>query len=294
MGIFRFGRAEYSTNFFAASICMFISALCCISAFASPYWTKRYLDTPRDFQNIGLWELCLYKFRQYKDDLQIPYTGCFWFWTNDMYRFRDWIIPRKRIEFLIEWIKKGFFLAWFKWVQAFATLGFIFTIGMMSTIAIGVFSSFRWQWKCHAYWCLTSFLVGRRSGNESTESPFLVRLVLFELAALCIYGASSQDRLWMPRPEFNYLSYSYWLEVGALIFALLACKCFFFFSEKWKSDRSFHWRWIICSWNSNFTRAFRWLSGSKEVAREIFTLFHLKWFPFAISLRTKFGIENLF
>jgi hypothetical protein len=95
MGIFRFGNADYSMNFFVASILMFLSTLCCITAFAAPYWTKRYLDTPQDFRNIGLWELCLYKYRHYKDDLQIPYTGCFWFWTNEMYRFRDWIIPRK-------------------------------------------------------------------------------------------------------------------------------------------------------------------------------------------------------
>ena len=49
-------------------------------------------------------------------------------------------------------------------------------------------------------------------------------LVAFELIALWIYGVRSQDRLWMPRPEFNYLSYSYWLEFGALSFALFAGK----------------------------------------------------------------------
>jgi hypothetical protein len=94
MGIFNFGSAQYSSAFFAGGILMVLSAFCCLSAFAAPYWTKRYEDTPKDFQNIGLWELCLYKYRHYKDDLQIPYTGCFWFWTNEMYRFRDWIIPR--------------------------------------------------------------------------------------------------------------------------------------------------------------------------------------------------------
>ena len=93
-----FGKATYSTYFFVGSIVMFLSSLCCLTAFAAPYWTKRYLDTPKDFQNIGLWELCLYKYRHYKDDLQIPYTGCFWFWTNEMYRFRDWIIPREFID----------------------------------------------------------------------------------------------------------------------------------------------------------------------------------------------------
>ena len=140
MGIFRFGNAEYSTNFFVASICIFLSTLCCLSAFASPYWTKRYLDTPQDFQNIGLWELCLYKYRHYKDDLQIPYTGCFWFWTNEMYRFRDWIIPRKFLKNIKQQNVQGKIrLAWFKWVQAFATLAFIFTMATISSLAVAVF-----------------------------------------------------------------------------------------------------------------------------------------------------------
>jgi hypothetical protein len=108
MGIFWFGKAQYSMYFFVASIFLFLSTLCCISAFAAPYWTKRYLDTPQDFRNIGLWELCLYKYRHYKDDLQIPYTGCFWFWTNEMYRFRDWIIPRKILFYTIEFDKLNF------------------------------------------------------------------------------------------------------------------------------------------------------------------------------------------
>lgn len=54
-------------------------------------------------------------------------------------------------------------------------------------------------------------------------------LVAFELIALWVYGVYSQDRLWMPRPEFNYLSYSYWIEIGAMVFALTACK----FSFRW-------------------------------------------------------------
>ncbi|CAF1554366.1 unnamed protein product, partial [Rotaria sordida] len=170
MGIFHFGSAEYSMHFVVASIFMFLSTLCCISAFASPYWTKRYLDTPKDFQNIGLWKLCLYKYRHYKDDLQIPHTG-----------------------------------SWFKWVQAFATLAFIFAIMAISSLAVAVFSSFRWQWKYQLAWCIMSFVI-----------------FAFELIAITTYGIYSQDRLWMPRPEFNYLSYSYWIEFAALVLALSA------------------------------------------------------------------------
>ncbi|CAF2181360.1 unnamed protein product [Rotaria magnacalcarata] len=192
MSIFRFGAAEYSTNFFVASIFMLLSGFSCLSAFASPYWTKRYQDTPKDFQNIGLWELCLYQYRHYKDDLQIPYTGCFWFWTNEMYRFRDWIIP-----------------TWFKWVQAFATLALIFTITTVSSLVVAVFSSFRWQWRFQLVCCIMS-----------------LSIFVFELIAVCVYGVYGQDRLWMPRPEFNFLSYSYWLECVALSSALCACLCF--------------------------------------------------------------------
>jgi hypothetical protein len=246
MGIFRFGNAEYSTNFFVGSIFMFLSTLCCISAFAAPYWTKRYFDTPQDFRNIGLWELCLYKYRHYKDDLQIPYTGCFWFWTNEMYRFRDWIIPRKvfRKAFFL-YSHFSFCLAWFKWVQAFATLAFIFTLATISSLAIAVFSSFRWQWRYQLIWCILSFVICKYSMNILIRFSFI--LVTFELIAVCVYGVYSQDRLWMPRPEFNYLSYSFWLEVGALFFALCACR-FYFGIKKMRLKVCF--RWIVCWRNS--------------------------------------------
>jgi hypothetical protein len=49
-------------------------------------------------------------------------------------------------------------------------------------------------------------------------------LAAFELISIAVYGVYSQDRLWMPRPEFNYLSYSYWIEFAALVLALLAGK----------------------------------------------------------------------
>jgi hypothetical protein len=50
-------------------------------------------------------------------------------------------------------------IAWFKWVQAFATLAFIFTIATVSSLAVAVFSSFRWQWKYQLIWSITAFLI---------------------------------------------------------------------------------------------------------------------------------------
>ncbi len=54
-------------------------------------------------------------------------------------------------------------IAWFKWVQAFATLAFIFTIATISSLAIAVFSAFRWQWKYQLIWSIISFIIGKHS-----------------------------------------------------------------------------------------------------------------------------------
>jgi hypothetical protein len=52
-----------------------------------------------------------------------------------------------------------YFIAWFKWVQAFATVAFIFTIATLSSLAIAVFSSFRWEWRYQLIWSILSFVI---------------------------------------------------------------------------------------------------------------------------------------
>jgi hypothetical protein len=88
------GKAEFSVKFFIASILIFVSGILTLCAFAGPYWSQSYPSTGNQFKNIGLWEACFYQYRHWKDDNQKPYTGCFWFWSPDMIRFRDWIMPR--------------------------------------------------------------------------------------------------------------------------------------------------------------------------------------------------------
>lgn len=88
------GQAVFSPKFFAASILIFIAGLCTLVSFAGPYWSQSYPSTGNEFKNIGLWEACFNRYRHWKDDNQKPYTGCFWFWSPDMIRFRDWLMPR--------------------------------------------------------------------------------------------------------------------------------------------------------------------------------------------------------
>ena len=89
------GQAHFSVKYLVASILIFWSGLCTLVAFAGPYWSQSYPSTGNEFKNIGLWEACFNRYRHWKDDNQKPYTGCFWFWSPDMIRFRDWLMPRK-------------------------------------------------------------------------------------------------------------------------------------------------------------------------------------------------------
>ena len=90
----KIGDAVFSPKFFVASILIFIAGLCTLVSFAGPYWSQSYPSTGNEFKNIGLWEACFNRYRHWKDDNQKPYTGCFWFWSPDMIRFRDWLMPR--------------------------------------------------------------------------------------------------------------------------------------------------------------------------------------------------------
>lgn len=96
--VVRIGEAVFSKNFFIATILILVSGFFTLIAFASPYWSQSYPSTGNEFKNIGLWEACFYRYRHWKDDNQKPYTGCFWFWSPDMIRFRDWLMPRKLLR----------------------------------------------------------------------------------------------------------------------------------------------------------------------------------------------------
>ena len=93
----KIGQAVFTCKYFTASLFIFVSALCTLVSFSGPYWSQSYPSTGNEFKNIGLWEACFYRYRHWKDDNQKPYTGCFWFWSPDMIRFRDWLMPRKFI-----------------------------------------------------------------------------------------------------------------------------------------------------------------------------------------------------
>lgn len=75
---------------------IFALAALCI-AFASPYWYQTWPNSFNQFQNIGLWEICMDNYMHYKDDSQEIYSGCWWVFNRakKYWKLREWLLPRK-------------------------------------------------------------------------------------------------------------------------------------------------------------------------------------------------------
>lgn len=116
-----------------ATTFIFISTGLLIVAVASPYWTesdplgdkdaieassefddeeaKKINKNRNAFNNIGLWQVCFYRFKYVVDESKHrmaslysntvnknprkSLTGCFTFWSPDLQLILDWLIPRK-------------------------------------------------------------------------------------------------------------------------------------------------------------------------------------------------------
>jgi len=182
------GKAEFSVKFFVASVLIFVAGLFTLTSFAMPYWSQSYPSTGNEFKNIGLWEGCFNRYRHWKDDNQKPYTGCFWFWSPDMIRFRDWIMP-----------------PWFIAVQFFACFGLIFEFVVLAFLSVAFITNIRFKF----YFVF-----------PITILTFVSHVMHF--LALLVYGINGDNREWMPRPEFNVYSWSYWFELVAAFFLLNA------------------------------------------------------------------------
>ena len=116
-------------------------------------------------------------------------------------------------------------LAWFKWVQAFATLAFIFTVATVSSLAVAVFSTFRWHWKYQLAWSIISFVIG-------TSAPETVRSLMTLLCSFTSYfRADRARRLWrvQSRPSLDATA-----GIQLLVLQLLARVCCIgFCSRSW-------------------------------------------------------------
>lgn len=79
--------------------CSIFALACLCIAFASPYWMQTYPNSFNNFQNLGLWEICMDHYMHHKDDSQEIYSGCWWVFNREerYWKLRDWLLPRKYI-----------------------------------------------------------------------------------------------------------------------------------------------------------------------------------------------------
>jgi len=76
--------------------CCVAALTCLLVSYCSPYWLQSLPMAENRFMNIGLWQVCLYNYKQFRDDSQDVYDGC-WSVLDDATRYfklREWLTPR--------------------------------------------------------------------------------------------------------------------------------------------------------------------------------------------------------
>ncbi|KAI8764534.1 hypothetical protein BgiMline_035630 [Biomphalaria glabrata] len=177
-----------------------------IVAFASPYWVESFEEFKGTFVKLGLWEFCFNDYTFYKDYNGKRYLGCFYVFSPEIRPIWEWVSP-----------------PWFVSVQVMVSASLLFIFLVTVALTLNTFKLFP---KHLQYALLTG-----------TGAAMLFTVVVIFIA-LVVFGVYKEDRLWIPRPDMNLLSWSYglccvsgWLCLFAGVCLLLAGK------EKKDEDR---------------------------------------------------------
>jgi len=183
-----------SPTLMIGTIFVVLGAILNFIAFVSPYWLISDPRATNPFQRIGLWEACLKDFVDPKDYVSKLYNGCWWIFWPEFNEIRYWLNP-----------------GWFVVLQVIAALNFVTLIGgtMMVT---GIM--------CH---CCT------QDSSSNLLKGFCAVFLSFLMSAIeaILFGLGSIDRTWMPKVDFNILSWGYWLHVLGGFFTFISSVALF-------------------------------------------------------------------
>ncbi|KAH3748516.1 uncharacterized protein LOC127848277 [Dreissena polymorpha] len=177
-----------------AMFCLCFAIFCMVIAFASPYWVESFDKAHNPFVKCGLWEFCFNDYTFWKDYNGKRFLGC-WYVFSEQYRsLWEWISP-----------------PWFIVCQVLISVSLLF---MSVTCLIATL----------AYWrCLSMNL---KSMVYKGAAIICSVCTICTLVALIVMGAKKEDRGWMPRPDQNYLSWSYGLACISAFFNLFGAVVF--------------------------------------------------------------------
>ncbi|KAL5014435.1 hypothetical protein ScPMuIL_008705 [Solemya velum] len=165
-----------------------------IVAFSTPYWLQSFESSDNRFIKLGLWEACFNDYTYYKDYMGKRYDGCWWIFSYEYRPIWSWLNP-----------------PWFLGIQILLTLTLL-------TKLASVILQLMLMVKC----C---------PSTKATCLDFLNSGMMFGSGAIiaisCIlFGINSDaDREWLPRPEQNYLSWSFGMCVFSGFLAIFAGMC---------------------------------------------------------------------
>lgn len=85
----------FSLVYIIGSLLAFLSGVTTIIAFSSPYWTESDSSKNKIFSNLGLWEICFFRYKHLEEIGRRTYTGCYWLYSNEALPLEKWLLPRK-------------------------------------------------------------------------------------------------------------------------------------------------------------------------------------------------------
>ncbi|XP_067666126.1 uncharacterized protein [Haliotis asinina] len=177
---------------------------CMVLAFASPYWVESFDKFQGRFTKIGLWEVCFNDYTFYKDYNGKRYLGCWYIFSQQIRPIWEWLSP-----------------PWFISVQVMVS--FTLLVQGLNVIALVLFL----------------FKLFPKALEEliliTTSAVNLFAFVLI-LIALIVFGVKKEDRSWVPRPDMNFLSWSYGLCCISGLASLVSGYLLYKASKKTKDD----------------------------------------------------------
>jgi len=175
-------------------------------AFCSPYWYQTWPNSFNEFRNIGLWEVCMDNYMHYKDDSQEIYSGCWWLFNREKkyWKLREWILP-----------------PWLITVQVLVIASLLVTVGTLFTAA----SAF-------LHFCPLFHHEFYQSYAMFAASALMFLSSMMTLIGAALYGAMCQDWQWMPRPDWNFLSWGFGFYIIHCVTAAASGACFFMESKQ--------------------------------------------------------------
>ncbi|KAL1140422.1 hypothetical protein AAG570_000354, partial [Ranatra chinensis] len=181
----------------------YIFALLICNFFFSPYWVESYEGTFSNFKNMGLWEYCFDQFLFPYHQFPKIFHGCHDIYSYEYYVIREWLLP-----------------GWLLTVQTFVTLALILTFSSQTLIAL-IVTRYPLKFVLNYEWLLSGFV-------------FLANVVaaLFLFLSVIIFWTQSSRRDWLMYPNFNHLSWSYYLCGIAFVFHAIAGIIFYSDAKK--------------------------------------------------------------